>query len=193
MQRICVYCGSSPGARPEYVKAARELGAALASESIELVYGGANVGAMAAVADAVIEHGGVVIGVMPRFLADKKIAHHGLTDLRITETMRERKQMMLDLADAFVALPGGLGTLDELFETLTWAQLGLHPKPSGLLNVCSYYDKLLEFLDHCVSERLVAAAHRDMLLVENDAETLIRKLAEYEAPRVEKWLDRHGK
>jgi len=193
MRRICVYCGSSPGARPDYTRAARELGDALAREAIELVYGGAKVGTMAAVADATIERGGVVIGVMPRFLVDKEIAHEGLTELRVTETMHERKQMMIELADAFVALPGGLGTLEELFETLTWAQLGLHSKACGLLNVCGFYDKLLDFLDQCVGERLVPAAHREMLLVENDVETLLQNLADFKVPKVEKWLDRHEK
>ncbi len=189
MKKICIYCGSSPGARPEYIETAEKLGRLLVQKKIDLVYGGARVGVMAAIANAVLGHGGEVIGVMPRFLTEKEVAHTGLTELRTVETMHERKKLMTELADGFIALPGGMGTLDELFETLTWAQLGLHQKPIGLLNVCSYYDFLLQFLENGAEERFLSQAHRDMLIVENDAAKLLARLEGYRAQQTEKWLD----
>src|SRR6187549_1487199 len=149
MMRVCVFAGSSSGSRPEYRTAAEDLGRELAARGIELVYGGAHVGLMGGVADAVLAGGGRVTGVIPKALVDKEVAHTGLTDLRIVASMHQRKALMVDLSDAFIALPGGWGTLDEMFEILTWAQLGLHRKPCGLLNVQKYFDRLLAFLDHC--------------------------------------------
>ncbi|MBT3376030.1 MAG: TIGR00730 family Rossman fold protein [Lentisphaerae bacterium] len=185
--RVCVNCGSSAGRSPAYLDEARELGAHLAAEGIELVYGGASVGLMGAVADAVLEAGGRAVGVIPKALADK-VVHGGLSDLRIVDTMHERKALMFELADAFVALPGGIGTLDELFELLTWAQLGMHSKPYALLNTAGYYDGLLQFLDHTVNQRFVRPEHRQMLLVGDTVPSVLEQLRLYEPPVVEKWL-----
>jgi uncharacterized protein (TIGR00730 family) len=190
MKRIVVFCGSSPGRLPEYVAAGAELGQLLAARGIGVVYGGASIGMMAAVADGALATGGEVIGVIPRRLLESEIAHTGLTELRIVETMHERKAMMAELSDAVIALPGGSGTLDELFEMLTWSQLGLHRKPIGLLNVAGYWDGLLTFLDHAVNERFVWAEHRDSLLVERDAAALLDRLATFEHPGRDKWIDR---
>jgi hypothetical protein len=190
MERICVFCGSSPGARPEYEAAAVELGRLLASAGLGLVYGGAQVGLMGAIADTVVEAGGEAIGVIPRSLVDKEIAHTGVADLRVVGSMHERKALMVDLADGFVALPGGSGTLDELFEAFTWAQLGIHRKPIGLLNVSSYWTPLMAFLDHAVEERFLRADHRDSLLVDDDPRALLDRLARYEPRAVDKWVDR---
>ena len=165
MKRVCVYCGSSPGARPDYARAARDLGRTLASEGLGVVYGGSNVGLMGQLADGVLEGGGEVIGVIPRMFVNKGIDHWGLTEVRIVDSMHERKALMADLSDAFIALPGGIGTIEEFFEALTWAQLGIHGKPCGLLNVCGYYDKLLDFLDHVVAQRFLREQHRAMVLV----------------------------
>jgi uncharacterized protein (TIGR00730 family) len=190
MQRICVFCGSSPGARPEYERAAVELGQLLVEREIDLVYGGAHVGLMGAIADTVLGAGGQAIGVIPSSLVDKEIAHRGLTDLRVVGSMHERKALMVDLADGFVALPGGSGTLDELFEAFTWAQLGIHHKPIGLLDVEAYWSPLLAFLDHAVGERFLRGDHRDTLLVERDPAALLALLAAYEPRAVDKWIDR---
>jgi hypothetical protein len=190
IERICVFAGSSPGGRPEYVIAARALGRALADERIGLVYGGAGVGLMGAVADAVLDRGGSVVGVMPRALVEREVAHSGLTELRVVGSMHERKAEMADLADAFVALPGGLGTLEEMFEVLTWAQLGYHTKPCGLLNVAGYYDRMLSMMDHAAEERFVAPEHRAMILVDAEPGPLIERFRAYRAPQVSKWLDR---
>ncbi len=190
IERICVFAGSSPGGRPEYVTAARALGRALADQRIGLVYGGAGVGLMGAVADAVLDRGGSVVGVMPRALVEREVAHSGLTELRVVGSMHERKAEMADLADAFVALPGGLGTLEEMFEVLTWAQLGHHAKPCGLLNVAGYYDRMLSMMDHAAEERFVAPEHRAMLLVDAEPGPLIERFRAYRAPQVSKWLDR---
>jgi uncharacterized protein (TIGR00730 family) len=186
--RLCVFCGSSPGHDPSYLVAARDLGAALAREGIGLVYGGASVGLMGAVADAVAAGGGEVVGVMPQSLVDKEIAHKGLADLRIVGSMHERKALMAELADGFVALPGGLGTFEELFEVWTWAQLGYHRKPCSLLNVGGFYDKLAGFLDDVVSRGFVKPIHRAMLIVEQDPDALIRAVRTYEPPVVDKWI-----
>jgi uncharacterized protein (TIGR00730 family) len=190
MERICVFCGSSPGARPEYERAAVDLGRLLVERDIGLVYGGAHVGLMGAIADTVVEAGGQAIGVIPSSLVDKEIAHRGLTDLRVVGTMHERKALMVDLADGFVALPGGSGTLDELFEAFTWAQLGIHRKPIGLLDIEAYWTPLLAFLDHAVAERFLRADHRDTLLVEREPAALLELLVAYEPRAVDKWIDR---
>jgi uncharacterized protein (TIGR00730 family) len=189
-QRICVFCGSSPGFDARYVSAARHLGGVLAERQLGLVYGGASIGVMGAVADAVLARGGQVIGVIPHALSSKEIAHGGLTELHVVASMHERKALMAQRSDAFVALPGGFGTLEELFEVLTWAQLGLHPKPCGLLNVNGYFDHLLSFLDHCVEEGLLREGHREMLLVADDASELLSRMERYSRPSVEKWLTR---
>ena len=190
MRRICVFCGSNPGARPEYARAARELGSTLAESGIGLVYGGASVGLMGTVADAVLAAKGEVIGVMPRSMVEREVAHRGLHDFRVVGSMHERKALMADLADGFIALPGGLGTLEEFFEVWTWAQLGEHSKPLGILNVAGYYDPLLAFFDRLVSERFVHPEHRAMVVVEENSEELLSRLASYRPPAVSKWIDR---
>jgi uncharacterized protein (TIGR00730 family) len=193
MKRICVFCGSSPGARPAYRAAAASLGAALAARGIGLVYGGANVGLMSELAHSVLDAGGEVIGVIPRSLVQRELALTGLADLRITDSMQERKAVMADLADGFIAMPGGLGTLDEFFEVLTWTQLGIHRKPSGLLNVEGYFDTLLAFLDHAVAERFVKDVHRSMLIVELEPNRLLDRLDAFVAPEDDKLLDRSNR
>lgn len=177
MTRICVFCGSSLGARPDYARAARSLGEELAKRRIGLVYGGARVGTMMALASAVLDHGGEVIGIMPRDLVAREVAFRELPDLRIVGSMHERKALMADLADAFIALPGGLGTLDELFEMLSWAQLGRHTKPCGLLNVCGYYDDLIRFLRHAAGEEFIAAGQVSALAIHTQPGSLIDALA----------------
>ena len=176
MKRIAVYCGSHAGARPEYAAAAQALGALLAREKIELVYGGGRIGLMGAVADAVLHHGGHVIGVIPEKLVIKEVVHEKLPDLRVVKTMHERKALMAELADGFIALPGGFGTFEELFEVLTWSQLGWHAKPFGLLNTGGFYRPLLEFLDHATREGFLRPPHRALVLVEADAEKLLQRL-----------------
>lgn len=176
LTRVAVYCGSSFGARPSYADAARLLGAALARRDIGLVYGGASVGLMGALADAVASSGGAVTGVIPRALVEREIAHGGLTDLLVVESMHERKALMTDLADGFVALPGGMGTIDELAEAVTWGQLGIHAKPCGLLDVDGYYASFLAFLDHGAAEGFLRREHRDALVVGTDPETLLDRL-----------------
>ena len=190
MRRICVFCGSSFGARPEYREAAAEVGALLARKGVGLVYGGSNVGLMSVVADTVLAGGGDVTGVIPDALVAKEVAHRGLADLRVVRSMHERKALMAELSSAFLALPGGFGTLEEFIEAVTWSQLGLHRKPCGLLNVCGYYDSLLAMLDHAVEEELVRPENRALVLAENDAETLIDKLLSHQPPYVEKWIGR---
>jgi uncharacterized protein (TIGR00730 family) len=187
---LCVFCGSSPGADVAYRAAAVDLGHRLAERGIELVYGGASVGLMGAVADAALEGGGHVIGVIPQSLVDREIAHPGLGDLRVVESMHERKAVMAELSDAFVALPGGTGTLEELFEVYTWNQLGLHAKPLGLFNVRGYYDALARFLDHAVQERFVTREHRAMLLVDEGLDDLLDGLDAWKPPVQPKWIDR---
>ncbi|HEX3690750.1 MAG TPA: TIGR00730 family Rossman fold protein [Solirubrobacteraceae bacterium] len=190
--RVLVFCGSSPGARPEYATAASELGRLLAERGLGLVYGGARVGLMGAVADGALAAGGEVIGVIPRHLVEHEIAHTGLTELREVKTMHERKALMAELSDAVIALPGGTGTLDELFELFTWSQLGLHRMPIGVLDVAGYWQPLLVMLDHMVTERLLRAEHRDTLLVGDDAAELLDALASYEQRASDKWLDREA-
>jgi uncharacterized protein (TIGR00730 family) len=190
VKRICVFCGSSPGADIAYRAAAIDLGHGLAERGIELVYGGAHVGLMGVVADAALEGGGRVTGVIPQSLVDREIAHPGLSDLRVVDSMHERKAQMAELADAFVALPGGLGTLEELFEVYTWNMLGLHAKPLALFNVRGYFDGLVRFLDHAVAERFVTRAQRAMLLVGEELGVLLDELAGWEPPAQPKWIDR---
>ena len=190
MKRVLVFCGSSPGRIPEYADAAADLGRLLAQRGLETVYGGASVGLMGAVADGALAAGGRVIGVIPTRLVEGEIAHAGLTELRIVETMHERKALMAKLSDAVIALPGGTGTLDELFELLTWSQLGLHRKPLGLLDVAGYWQPLLVFLHHAVNERFLRAEHLDTLLVEQHPAALLDRLASHEHRAFDKWLDR---
>ncbi|MDH3693493.1 MAG: TIGR00730 family Rossman fold protein [Gammaproteobacteria bacterium] len=175
MKRICVFCGSKEGKQPEYVEAARALGAEVAARGLGVVYGGAHVGLMGAVADGALERGGEVIGVIPTFLLEKELAHDGLTELREVSSMHERKAMMVNLSDGFISLPGGLGTFDETMEILTWAQLRIHEKPCGLLNVDGYYDRLIEFLDHASEQEFVSPAHRQMILMEHTPGRLLDK------------------
>jgi uncharacterized protein (TIGR00730 family) len=189
IRRIAIFCGSNPGARPDYVEAARSLGRLLAQRGIGIVYGGSNVGLMAALADAVMDEFGDIIGVIPRMLVEREVANTALTDLRIVDSMHQRKAMMAELADGFIALPGGIGTLEEFFETWTWGQLGMHTKPCGLLNVAGYFDPLLEFLDQAVAERFVRDVHRSMVVVERDPAALLARFESYEPPRVVKWLN----
>lgn len=186
MKQICVFCGSSPGASPEYLNAARQLGYTLADKDIGLVYGGAKVGMMGKIAEAVLEKRGRVIGVIPKDLVAKEVAFTELADLRIVDSMHERKALMADLSDGFIALPGGLGTIEEFFEVATWAQLGIHPKPCGLLNVKQYYNKLMEFLDHTVNEKFVELEHRSMILMDENPERLLQKFETYRPPTIDK-------
>lgn len=186
MKRICVFCGSSPGLRPAYALAAQGLGRALAAKKIGLVYGGAKVGMMGALASASVDAGGEVIGVMPRSLVAKEVAFTGLKDLRIVGSMHERKALMAELSDGFIALPGGLGTIEEFFEVLTWAQLDMHRKPCGLLNVGGYYDRLARFIDHAAEEQFISPAGRSLLLMDETPEGLLRQFERYEAPRSDK-------
>lgn len=174
---MCVFCGSSDGGRPTYGLAAQGLGRAIATSGLTLVYGGSNIGLMRTLADTVLEAGGPAIGVIPDHLVAREIAHPGLTELRIVRTMHERKALMADLADAFLVLPGGLGTLEEFLEVITWSQLGLHAKPAGLLNVEGYYDGLLTFFEHGVREGFVRATHRDRLVVDDEAGRLLERIA----------------
>jgi uncharacterized protein (TIGR00730 family) len=188
--RLCVFCGSSGGARPAYAEAAGALGQAIARRGHGLVYGGASVGLMGAVADGALAAGGEVIGVLPKSLEEKELAHHGLSALHIVGSMHARKAMMADLSDGFIALPGGIGTLEEAFEVWTWGQLGYHRKPLALLNVDGFYDKLSAFLDHITAEGFVRPPHREMAIVSADIDALLDRVERYEPPAVTKWLDR---
>jgi uncharacterized protein (TIGR00730 family) len=190
MRRVCVFCGSNFGANKAYGALARQLGRLLAASGRTLVYGGGNVGLMGALADAVLSHGGQVIGVIPESLVRLEVAHAGLPDLRVVGSMHERKALMADLADGFIALPGGLGTLEEFCEILTWAQLGLHQKPCGLLDAENYFQHLIAFLDHAVPQGFLRPEHRAMILVEEDPARLIERMAQYRPPPLEKWIDR---
>jgi uncharacterized protein (TIGR00730 family) len=190
MERVCVFCGSSPGARPEYRKAAQHLGQTIAARGFGLVYGGSNVGLMGVVANAALERGGEAIGVIPARLAGKGVAHPQLSKLHVVDTMHERKALMAELSDAFIALPGGIGTIEEFFEAVTWSQLGFHRKPCGLLNVCGYYDHVIAFLDHMVAQHFLKPVHRDTVLVNDSPEALLDQLAGYTVPQVDKWIGR---
>lgn len=193
VMRISVFSGSSPGARPEYVLAVRQLAEALVSRTIGLVYGGASVGLMGELARTVEASGGEVIGVIPKSLVDKEVAYRELKDLRVVSSMHERKALIADLVDGFIAIPGGLGTLEEFFEVLTWAQLGIHQKPCGLLNVAGYYGRLLDFLDHAVDQRFVRDVHRSLIIVNDNPNALVESLLEYRPVAVDKWLDREAR
>lgn len=188
MKALCVYCGSNTGADGQYAAVARQLGGVLAANGIGLVYGGAGKGLMGVLADAVLAAGGRVRGVIPKALLDKEIAHPGLDELHVVNSMHERKFMMAELSDGFIALPGGFGTLEEIVEMLTWAQLGIHAKPCGLLNVRAYFDQLLAFFGHAESRGFLRPAHREMLLVEPEPEALLARFRAYEPPRQTKWL-----
>ncbi|AII53135.1 TIGR00730 family Rossman fold protein [Hymenobacter sp. APR13] len=188
MKSVAVYCGASSGTNELFTRQAQAMGQALAERGFTLVYGGGRVGLMGAVADAVMQHGGKVIGVIPDFLADKELAHTGLTELHLVKTMHERKLMMADLAEGFVAMPGGYGTLEELFEVLTWGQLGLHRKPIGVLNVAGYYDHLLRALDHMADEGLLRRENRNQLLSHPEPHGVLDAMLAYEPVSLEKWL-----
>lgn len=189
VRRICVFCGSSYGNRLEYAGAATAVGEALALRGIGLVYGGARVGLMGCVAQAALEAGGEVIGVIPEAMVAREIAHTGVADLRVVHSMHERKALMAELSDAFLAMPGGMGTLEELCEVLTWAQLGLHRKPCGVLNVAGYYDPLLALFDHAVAEGFLKPVYREMVLSNADPDGLIAELLSSRVPIVDKWLE----
>jgi uncharacterized protein (TIGR00730 family) len=190
MKRICVFCGSSAGSEPDYRACAEQLGAELTRRNIGLVYGGGNVGLMGAIADAVLKAGGEAIGVIPEHLMTREIGHKRLTKLHIVHSMHERKALMADLSDAFIALPGGFGTLEEFFEVLTWSQLGLHAKPCGIVNVLDYYTPLLRMLDHAVEERFLKPQNRALVLARDTPSELLQALEEWRPAHVEKWLDR---
>lgn len=186
---ICVNCGSNPGLKPDYINTAGLLGQTLAEKNIELVYGGSNVGLMGALAQAVLQNGGKVIGVIPESIADR-VGNRHVSELHVVASMHERKQLMFELSDGFIALPGGFGTLEEIFELLTWSQLGYHTKPCGFLNICGYFDKLMAFLDHTSAQRFVRREHRRMVLVDHTVQGLLEQFEAYEAPMIEKWMDK---
>lgn len=189
LQRVCVYCGSSPGRNSAFAGAARALGAELVRRGLGLVYGGGHVGLMGAIADAVLASGGDVVGVIPQRLVDAEVAHMGLSRLEVVDSMHSRKARMAEVADAFIALPGGFGTLDELFEILTWAQLGLHGKPCGLLDVQDYFAPLVQWVDRAVDEGFVRPRHRALLMLDTDPARLLDRLSEHEPVPVSKWVD----
>ncbi|MFD1259779.1 LOG family protein [Entomomonas asaccharolytica] len=190
MQRICVFCGSNTGNNPIYIEQAKQLGTTLANHNITLIYGGTTIGLMGAIADAALAAGGKVIGIIPQRLADKpNMAHAKLTDIYIVESMHQRKAKMAELADGFIALPGGLGTFEELFEMLTWSQLDFHKKPCAVLNINGFYDKLTEFLDSVIAAQFMKPEHRQLLISESNPEQLLEKMQNYQAPTVSKWFN----
>jgi len=188
MKKVCIFCGSYQGTQPIYMTAARAMGMGLAQRNLGLVYGGGRVGLMGAVADGTLAGGGKVTGVIPQSLVDRELAHVGLTELHVVASMHQRKSMMAEIADAFVAMPGGFGTLDELFEIITWAQLGFHKKPIALLNVGGYFDPLLTFIAHMATEGFIKPEHRDALLVKSEVDGLLDALLAYHPPELEKWI-----
>ena len=190
MKTVCVYCGANPGADPAFLSAASMLGSLLALQRRGLVYGGGRVGLMGAIADAALGAGGRVVGIIPRDLMEREIGHSGLTELQVVDSMHQRKMLMADLADGFVALPGGIGTLEEFFEIWTWSQLGLVRKPLGVLNVAGFFDPLLVFLDQLVAQGFVSAESRAFLCVDDDAERLLERMATQPLPHLRRWLDR---
>ena len=190
LRSIAVYCGSSPGADPAFAEAAARLGRTLGERGVRLVYGGGHVGLMGVLADAVLEAGGDVMGVITRALEEKEVAHPGLTRLEVVTTMHERKALMADEADAFIMMPGGFGTFDEFFEVVTWTQLGIHEKPCGVLNVAHYFDPLLALIDSAVEQRFVRAEQWSMMVVSDDPDRLVDELAHREPIVIDKWLDR---
>ena len=192
MKRVCVFCGSSAGIRGDYSVAAQKLAAAMARRGLGLVHGGGIVGLMGMIADSMLQAGGEVIGVIPQHLVAKEVAHRGLTELRVVDTMHQRKALMNELSDAFIALPGGYGTLEEFFEILTWSQLGIHGKPSGLLNVSGYYDSLLAMLDHAVAEGFLRAPFRELVMADTDADSLLQRLAVFVPVQIDKRVSARG-
>ena len=190
MKRICVFTGSSPGARQEYAEAAKNLGKLLVNENIQLVYGGGDVGLMGIVANTVMQEGGEAIGVIPEFLARKEIANNELTELHVVDSMHERKALMSELSDGFIAMPGGIGTFEELFEIMTWRQLGVQVKPCAVFNVCNYYAALTEQLDHAVAEKFLKPMHRDMLIVSENPVEIIQKMRAQPAEYQDKWVEK---
>lgn len=190
MKSICVFCGSNTGKGEVYRAAARALAEAIVRRGLRLVYGGGSIGLMGVLGEAALAANGHVIGVTPRRLLEREVVHKGLTELHVVETMNERKTLMAELADAFIALPGGIGTLDEMFEMLSWNQLGFHSKPCGLLDAGNYFDHLMAFLDHAAAERFLTTGHRAMVMVEQDPDRLLSRLASEPPPQVGKWLDR---
>jgi uncharacterized protein (TIGR00730 family) len=189
MKRICVFCGSNSGANPLYAQTAAAVGAFLAQNEIELVYGGGRVGLMGVVADSVLQNGGRATGVIPRQLDTREVAHAGLSELFVVKSMHERKALMADLANGFVALPGGFGTFEEFCEIVTWAQLGIHQKPCALLNVNGFYDSLIGMINHSMNENFIRPEHRALVLVDDRIENLYQKMKNYQPPVLEKWLD----
>lgn len=190
MHSVCVFLGSCPGSDPVYVERARELARLVARRGMTLVYGGSNVGCMGQLADAALAEGGRVVGVIPKVLRDKEIAHLGLSELHVVEGMMERKRMLLELSDGFVSIPGGLGTMDEFFESLTWTQLGLQDKPNGLLNVNGYYDHLLEFLEHGADHGFIRPQHRGLWITESEPGALLAKMEVWKPVKGGKWVER---
>ncbi len=190
LKSVCIYCGSNLGTRDSYLQAAQQLCIELVQRQITIVYGGGNTGLMGAVANSALAAGGKVVGVIPQVLVDQEVAHTGLSDLRIVKSMHERKSLMSDLSDAFIALPGGLGTLEEFCEVATWTQLGFHRKACGLLNIEGFYDNLLCFLDHATEEKFIRSEHRKIFIAEKNPVKLISKLDEFEIPILPKWIDR---
>jgi uncharacterized protein (TIGR00730 family) len=189
MKKVCIFCGSSPGAKPEYREAAEELGKTIAQKGLDLIYGGSDLGLMGVVAQSALDNNGRVTGIMPKVF-DGKVNHPDLTELIIVDTMHERKAAMSQLADAFIALPGGMGTIEEIMEMITWAQIGFHTKPCGLLNICNYYDYLLRFLEYAVDQRFIWGDHKNMLLSDTSPQGLLDKFSLYKAPVIDKWRDR---
>ncbi|MEM8897028.1 MAG: TIGR00730 family Rossman fold protein [Bacteroidota bacterium] len=187
---LCIFCGSNPGKKSVYADGARALGSLMAEQKIKLVYGGGKIGLMGIIADTLLEKGGEVIGVIPDFLMKKEVGHTGIQEMHVVKTMHERKYLMSEIADGFIAMPGGFGTLDELAEILTWAQLGLHQKPIGILNIDGYFDGLLSFVDTMVKEGYLVAQNSKMILVDDDPKKLLEKMATYTFPDVEKWLNK---
>lgn len=193
IQSICVYCGSRPGSRPEYVRAAVELGRAFARKHVCLVYGGASVGLMGALADSVLDSGGEVVGILPRWLEDKEVGHAGLHELHIVDSMHARKARMIERSDAFIAMPGGLGTFDELFEALTWSQVGLHQKPIGLLDIGGYFEPFRALVRHAVVEGFALPEHESLFVSDSDPDALIEALGAFERPSYgSKWVEKEG-
>ena len=190
MKNITVFCGSSSGFRVEYAEAAVNLAHCLAERNIRLIYGGGNVGLMGVIADEMMRQGGEVIGIIPDALDKKEVGHRGITELRVVGSMHERKALMAELTDGFIAMPGGIGTFEEFFEVLTWAQLGFHGKPCGILNVAGYYDGLLALCDNAVGEGFLRDIHRRLILDESEAVSLLEKMADFQPPTIEKWIDR---
>ena len=187
MKNIVIFCGSSSGTNPIYTRVTKALGGLFVERNITLIYGAGNVGLMGVIADAVLEKGGKVIGAIPKFLEEKEVAHYGITELIVTDTMHQRKQKMADIAEGIIALPGGIGTLDELFEIFTWQQLGLHSNPIGLLNINGFYDHLIRHLEHMTEEGFLKSYHRDRIVIDSDPATLLNKMAQQKIEYVDKW------